>query len=118
MVGGKRTNSERKHSLYFIKGQVIKEVEEVRDLGALFDRELTFENHIDHVNKRASQMIGAARRFITGINQPIMMERIYMVFIQPTLEYCSVVWDQNRITMNNALNLLHKKITRIALNVY
>lgn len=32
--------------------------------------------------------------------------------------YCAVVWNQNRITKNNVLTLAHKKVTRIALNVF
>lgn len=106
------------HSIYFLKGQIIKEVDEVRDLGVLFDKKLTFKNHIEIITKRASQMIGAARRFVVGINKPYLISRIYAIYIQPILEYCSLVWNQNRITANNALNLLHKKVTRIALGVY
>lgn len=111
---GKRTV----HSLYFIKGQIIEEKKEARDLGVIFDSGLTFKSHIEYVNKRASQMIGAARRFVTGINIPILIARIYSVYIQPIMEYCSVVWNQHRITLNNSLNLSHKKVTRIALNIY
>lgn len=69
----------------------MEEVNEVRDLGVLFDSALTFKKHIEYIQKRASQMIGAARRFVTGINRPILIARIYTVYIQPVLEYCSVV---------------------------
>lgn len=106
------------HSIYFLKGTIIKEVDEVRDLGVIFDNKLTFKSHINYIAKRASQMIGAARRFVTGLNNTGMMTRIYSIYIRPVLEYCAVIWNQNRITVNNTINLLHKKITRIALNVY
>lgn len=106
------------HVSYVIKGQIIEEVKEVRDLGVLFDSDLTFKSHVEYINKRTSQMIGAARRFVMGINRPFLIARIYSVYIQPILEYCAVVWNQNRITLNNSLNLSHKKVTRIALNIY
>lgn len=106
------------HSMYFLKNQIIAETDIVRDLGVYFDKGLTFKYHIDHINKRALQMIGAARRYVTGINHPILMARIYGTYIQPILEYCSVVWNQNRLTYNNSLTLVHKKVTRITLNIY
>lgn len=106
------------NSIYFLKNKIIKETELVRDLGIYFDRDLSFKYHIQHVNKRVYQMIGAARRFVTGIKQTAMIARIYTVYIQPVIEYGSIVWNQNRITLNNMLTLAHKKITRIALNVY
>lgn len=63
-------------------------------------------------------MIGAARRFVNGINYPMLITKIYRIYIQPVIQYCSVVWNQNRLTANNVLTLAHKKITRIALNIY
>lgn len=106
------------NTIYFLKGTIIKEEDEVRDLGVIFDNKLTFKSHIEYISKRASQMIGAARRFVTGLNNSGLITRIYSIYIQPVLGYCSVIWNQNRITVNNILNLLHKKVTRIALNVY
>lgn len=79
------------NSIYFLKGTIIKEVNEVRDLGVLFDNKLTFKSHIDYISKGASQMIGAARRFVTGLNNTSMMTRIYSIYIQPAMEYCAVI---------------------------
>lgn len=106
------------NTLYFLKSQIIKEVDQVRDLGVIFDKNLTFKPHIEYISKRISQMIGAARRFVSGINQPLLISRIYTVYIQPIMEYGATVWNQNRLTINNMLTLAHKKVTRIALNIY
>lgn len=48
----------------------------------------------------------------------MLIRRIYAVYIQPLAEYCSVVWNQGRITLNGPLSLAHKKVTRVALNVF
>lgn len=106
------------HSLYFLKNSIIAEVDSVRDLGIIFDKELTFKLHIEHIVKRTQQMIGAARRFVVGIKKRMLITRIYQTYIQPIAEYGSVIWNQNRITLNNPLQLAHKKVTRIALNIY
>lgn len=106
------------HTIYFLKNMIIAEKDVVRDLGVLFDSGLTFKKHIEYVSKKINQMIGAARRMVTELKQPMLIRRIYSVYIQPLADYCSVVWNQNRITYNNPITLAHKKITRIALNVF
>lgn len=105
------------HSTYFLKNQVILEKGVVRDLGVMFVSGLTFKNHIEYVSKRMNQMIGAARCLVTELNQPILI-KIYSVYIQTLADYCAVVWNQNRLTENNSLTLAHKKVIRIALNVF
>lgn len=106
------------HSVYFLKNKVIEKTSTVRDLGVIFDEDLTFKQHIEYLNKRTIQMIGAARRFVNGINYPMLITKIYRIYIQSVIEYCSVVWNQNRLTANNVLTLAHKKITRNVLNIY
>lgn len=104
--------------MYFLKNQIILEKGVVRDLGVMFDSGPTFKNHIEYIVKRMNQMIGAARRMVTELRQPFLIKRIYAVYIQPLADYCSVVWNQNRLTVNNSLTLAHKKVTRIALGVF
>lgn len=55
------------HIIYFLKGQIIEEKEVVRDLGILFDKGLTFADHVEYISKRTNQMIGAARRLVTEL---------------------------------------------------
>lgn len=105
-------------SLYFLGNHVIEERETVRDLGVLFDNKLTFSEHIKNITMRTNQMIGAARRLVTSLKKPMLIRRIYAIFIQPIAEYCSIVWNQDRRTLNAPLSLAHKKVTRIALGVY
>lgn len=105
-------------SLYILNGQIIQEKESVRDLGVIFDKNLTFAEHIKHVTTRINQMIGAARRLVTDLKMPLLMSRIYSVYIRPIAEYCSIIWDQDRRVMNAPITLAHKKATRIALNVH
>lgn len=105
-------------SLYFLNGHTIQEKEAVRDLGVIFNKNLTFSDHIKMITTRINQMIGAARRMVTDLKQPMLMSRIYSVYIQPIAEYCSIIWDQDRRVMNSPITLAHKKATRIALGVH
>lgn len=102
---------------YYIGGALIQKVNKVRDLGVIFDTKLTFENHIDTITNRAAQMVGAARRFVRGINHPLLMRTIYMTYISPILEYESVIWNQNRVGLNNKIDDIYRQVTRAALSV-
>lgn len=103
-------------STYFLGGTVIETKKSVRDLGVIFDSKLNFEEHIKRTATRMNQMIGAARRMVTELKHPMLMQRIYSVYIRPIAEYCSIIWDQTRF--NDPITLAHKKATRIALGVY
>lgn len=106
------------NTVYFLKNKIIGKKNQVRDLGVIFDSKLTFESHIKNITTRTNQMIGAARRLVTDLKMPMLIRRIYAVYIQPIAEYCAIIWNQNRVVMNSPLSLLHKKVTRIALNIY
>lgn len=66
------------------------------DLGAIFDDQLTFGNHIDHLGTVARRMYGAYR-FIRDIGSPEAMLGVFMVYIVPIMEYASPIRSQNRI---------------------
>lgn len=103
-------------STYFLKGESIATKKTVRDLGVVFDDKLNFGEHIKIISARMNQMIGAARRMVNEIKQPMLMHRIFSVYIRPIGEYCSIIWDQGRF--NDPITLAHKKATRIAMGVY
>lgn len=104
-------------SIYFLQGAVIEKTSQVRDLGVIFDSKLTFKPHIEQITRRLNQMTGAARRFCNNICSPITMSRIFKIYMQPIMDYASVVWNQNRIVANFEMTRVLKRITRYALNI-
>lgn len=51
------------------------------------------------------------------IKYPLLICRIFKIYIQPIIDYGSMIWNQDRIMLNNNIMLLVKKVTRIALNI-
>lgn len=90
-------------------------MENIRDLGVYFDNKLTFKYHINHICRRASLMIGAARRTVNDLNYHMAIINIFKTYILPVILYGSVIWNQDRIGVNNEIVQLFKKVTRIAL---
>lgn len=104
-------------SCYFLNWKMIERSAYVRDLGVIFDENLNFKKHIETIARRATQMIGAARRFCLDIKSPIMMSKIFKIYIQPIIDYGSVVWNQERVMTNIQITLAVKRLTRFALNI-
>lgn len=102
---------------YFFKGSIIEKTSQVRDLWLIFDDKLTFKIHIESIMRRLNQMTGAARRFCNDIRSPITMGKIFKICMQPIIEYGLIIWNQNRIVVNNQITLAVKRVTRYALNI-
>lgn len=100
--GTKRSVSDQ-HSYYYLGTNRIERVLTIRDLGVIFDEQLTFVHHIESLLSKTSSMYGAAYRFAREIGNINIVMRIIKIYVQPIIEYASVIWDQNRIGHNTKL---------------
>ena len=70
----------------------IKEVDRHRHLGITFSSDLNWHNHITEITTKAWQRLNIQRAFKFKFDRK-SLERMYISFIRPTLEYSGVVWD-------------------------
>ena len=82
---------------YNIGGTVLEHVDEVRDLGVLIDKKLTFTQHIDSIVRRGNRALGLLTRcFQSGLTNGKFSKSsvlaAYFANVRSTLEYCSVIW--------------------------
>ena len=70
----------------------IKDVDHHRHLGITFSSDLNGHNHITEITAKAWQRLNILRAFKFKFDRK-SLERMYMSFIRPTLEYSGVVWD-------------------------
>ena len=77
---------------------IISEVTQHKHPGLVFSNDATWTNHIAGRVTKAWERIGYLRRnkFILDRSS---LERMYISFVRPLLEYANTVWD-NRITEN------------------
>ena len=61
-------------------------------LGVLFDRKLTFEQHVRAVTSTVSQKIGILRKCWQTYQDNSLILKCFYAFILPFFEYCSAVW--------------------------
>lgn len=77
---------------YCINGIPISTSTTTRDLGVLIDSQLSYNDHITQITSKASQRVGALfRGFLCRDLQ--FLRRVYIMYIRPILEYCSVIWN-------------------------
>ena len=71
---------------------VIKEVDRHRNLGITFSSDLNWHNHIIEITTKTWQRLNILRALKFRFDRK-SLERMYISFIRPTLEYSGIVWD-------------------------
>lgn len=96
-------------SEYRVGPVVIQEVNQIRDLGVTFDKELTFVPHIENIIKKASRMLGFVIRNVAGFRRSSTKILLYNCIVRNVLEYCSTVWRPHYATHNLRLERIQKR---------
>ena len=63
-----------------------------KHLGLLLSQNLNWSDHIDNIVKQAYQRLGLLKKLKYNIGRKTL-SKMYITFIRPLLEYCSIVWD-------------------------
>lgn len=90
-------------------------VNQVKDLGVLFDHKFDFSAHIDYIVCKGNSMLGFLKRNSVAFNDAYTLKTMFCSLVLPILEYCCVVWSP--FYKNNSLRIerIQKKFTRYAL---
>ena len=78
---------------YSINSIAIDRVSSISDLGVVFDRELSFNLHIDNIILKSLRMLGFIKRTTKHINDTKALTCLYNSLVRSILEYCSVIWS-------------------------
>ena len=95
-----------------IDNSYIKSEKEQVLLGITIDFNLTFENHINNICKKASQKLNALARVAPYMN--MQKRRIIMKsFVTSQFGYCPLIWMFHSRRLNNKINSIHERALRI-----
>ena len=78
-------------------------------LGVMFDKKLSWDNHIGSVIKRARVKLFAINR-LGPLSSNVKM-LLYKALVLPVIDYCDIVWNPVKKTQ---INLIEQKIHRLA----
>jgi hypothetical protein len=97
------------HTAYNINGSPIVKTDEIRDLGVILDRKLTFVPHIESISKKAHRMLGFVIRNTKVFKNNETKILLYNSLVRSILEYCTVVRRPHFATHTLRLERLQKR---------
>ncbi|MCG8431100.1 MAG: hypothetical protein MJA29_07995 [Candidatus Omnitrophica bacterium] len=98
-------------SLYFINDIPIDSVSYIRDLGIIISNNFKFEMHINHIIKCAYYKINLIlRNFV--LKDPIILTRLYILYVRPILCYLSEVWNPQNILLIERIEKVQSYFTK------
>lgn len=100
---------------YRICDNSLLRVEEMKDLGVIFDVKLTFNAHLDAVISKAYSMLGFMIRLCTDFDDPYTLKTLYCSIVRSILEYSSVVWNPGYAVHSDRIESIQRKFLLFAL---
>ena len=84
-------------------------------LGLILDHKLTFLSHIDHIKKKIAKRIGAMYKSKNLL--PLKYRKMFAnALMLPHFDYLDIIWNKTTKTKLNELDILYKKVAKIALD--
>ena len=77
---------------YIMNETTLNKVDKEKDLGIIFDTELSFEEHINTKVKKANSLVGMIRRAFVYLDKD-MFKQLFTSIIRPHVEYGAPVWN-------------------------
>ena len=90
----------------------IKNSIEEKLLGVKFDSNLSFENHVTSLCKKASQKLHALAR-ISHYMDLNKRRNLMKAFITSQFSYCPLIWMFHSRNLNNKINRIHERALRL-----
>ena len=85
-------------------------------LGLIVDSKLTFYDHIEYIKRKVAKRIGAMYRSKSLL--PLKFRKMFAnALMLPQFDYLDIIWSKTFKYRLNELDILYKKVAKIALNV-
>jgi Reverse transcriptase (RNA-dependent DNA polymerase) len=87
-------------------------VNEMRDLGVLYNEKIDFIKHIDLTISKAYAMLGFVMRICSEFNDPSVLKVLYFSYVRSIVEYALVVWQPSYNVHIDRLESIQKKFLK------
>jgi hypothetical protein len=88
-----RKTSTRVNFQYKLDNVVLERKDSIRDLGVIYDSQLTFNDHVDAICSRARRMLGFVMRTGKHFESPFTFTTLYNALVRSIVEYATVIWN-------------------------
>ena len=100
------------HPPLFMDDVILTESDTHKHLGITFSASCTWSNHIQNITRKAMTRLNLMRTLKFKVSRTAL-ERIYISFIRPLLEYSDSVWDNCSNEAKKQLDSIHIEAARI-----
>lgn len=100
------------HFDYKINSDSIDRVNEVKDLGVIFDSKLSFRSHVQSIVKKAYRNLGFVIRTTKDFSNLNCIKYLYYSLVRNGLEFASQIWNPQWALYCNDLERVQRKFTR------
>ena len=101
-----------KHCDSYIMGEnKLDEVDEFKLLGVTFNKDLSFDSHIDNISRKVSKLSGFIIRCTKNMTSYALLN-LYKALILPHIVYCACVWAPYQQNHLARLEKVQRKVTR------
>jgi hypothetical protein len=102
-------------SIYFIKNCRLNKVDNMLDLGVVFDSKLMFNKHLDYIIPKAYKALALIRRHGTKFTDPYTFKSLYSAFVRSRLAYAAIIWSPVASIHVNRVERVQRVFTKMAL---
>ena len=95
-----------------LNGEDIVPTDIHKHLGVTFSSDARWNVHIDNIVSSVSKHLNVLRKLKFKLSRK-NLEKIFLTYIRPILEYCSELWDSCGVTNSDKLERLHLEAARI-----
>ena len=96
-----------------MEGSILTEKQSHKHLGITFSKTCTWTEHIHNIFKKAWVRLNLLLRSFKSRVSRKALEKIYISFILPLLEYCDSVWDNTSTESKKKLDAINIEAGRI-----
>ena len=107
-----RKNNRNMHPPLIMNTVYINEVQHHKHLGVILSNDGTWHEHINLITSKAWQKIYVMRKLKFMLDRD-SLNKIYISFVRPTLEYANIVWDNCTQYEANAIEKIQTEAARI-----
>ena len=114
MIIGSRQRLEKIENDPEIKfeGAYVKRVKHTKTLGIIVDEQLQWKDQIESIITKVSKGIGMLRR-MKKYTPKSVIENVYTAIVQPHFDYCSLVWNNCSLYLQDKLQKMQNRASRV-----
>ena len=102
---------------YKIHGHYLDAVDSARYLGVHLSNDLHWNEHVNNITTKANKTMGFLKRNLRHCH-PSTKKQAYKTLVQPTVEYCSTVWDPLTAKNIRSVEMVQRRAARWVLKRY